>query len=44
MKSYGLTHVRIVDASMILLTTGIAIESTVYMVTEKVRLKPGWVI
>ncbi len=44
MKSYRLTHVRVVDVSMILLATGVAIESTVYMVAEKVRPKSEWVI
>jgi GMC oxidoreductase len=37
MKIYGLTNVRVVDASVIPLTTGVAIQSTVYAIAEKVR-------
>ena len=37
-KIYGLTNVRVVDASMIPLTTGVAIQSTVYAIAEKVGL------
>jgi choline dehydrogenase-like flavoprotein len=37
LKIYGLTNVRVVDASVIPLTTGVAIQSTVYAIAEKVR-------
>jgi len=37
-KIYGLTNVRVVDASVIPLTTGVAIQSTVYAIAEKVGL------
>ena len=36
LKIYGLANVRVVDASVIPLTTGVAIQSTVYAVAEKV--------
>jgi len=39
MKIYGLSNVRVVDASVIPLTTGVAIQSTVYAIAEKVRPK-----
>ena len=39
MKIYGLTNVRVVDASVIPLTTGVAIQSTVYAIAEKVSPK-----
>lgn len=42
MKIYGLTNVRVVDASVIPLTTGVAIQSTVYAIAEKVSLKLEW--
>lgn len=38
LKIYGLANVRVVDASVIPLTTGVAIQSTVYAIAEKVRL------
>jgi len=34
-KIYGLTNVRVVDTSVIPLTTGVAIQSTVYAIAEK---------
>jgi choline dehydrogenase-like flavoprotein len=37
LKIYGLANVRVVDASVIPLTTGVAIQSTVYAIAEKVR-------
>jgi GMC oxidoreductase len=37
LKIYGLTNVRVVDSSVIPLTTGVAIQSTVYAIAEKVR-------
>ena len=37
LKIYGLNNVRVVDASVIPLTTGVAIQSTVYAIAEKVR-------
>ena len=40
-KIYGLTNVRVVDASVIPLTTGVAIQSTVYAIAEKVGLYLG---
>jgi choline dehydrogenase-like flavoprotein len=43
MKIYGLTNVRVVDASVIPLTTGVAIQSTVYAIAEKVSSKLAWV-
>jgi hypothetical protein len=42
-KIYGLTNVRVVDASVIPLTTGVAIQSTVYAIAEKVGLYLVWV-
>jgi choline dehydrogenase-like flavoprotein len=36
LKIYGLANVRVVDASVIPLTTGVAIQSTVYAIAEKV--------
>ena len=42
MKIYGLTNVRVVDASVIPLTTGVAIQSTVYAIAEKVSPKLEW--
>ncbi len=36
LKIYGLDNVRVVDASVIPLTTGVAILSTVYAIAEKV--------
>lgn len=38
LKIYGLANVRVVDASVIPLTTGVAIQSTVYAIAEKVRV------
>ena len=38
LKIYGLANVRVVDASVIPLTTGVAIQSTVYAIAEKVGL------
>ncbi|KAI0260709.1 hypothetical protein BC834DRAFT_504041 [Gloeopeniophorella convolvens] len=35
MKIYGLANVRVADASVIPLTTGVAIQSTVYAIAEK---------
>jgi len=35
LKIYGLANVRVVDASVIPLTTGVAIQSTVYAIAEK---------
>jgi hypothetical protein len=43
MKIYGLTNVRVVDASVIPLTTGVAIQSTVYAIAEKVGPKLEWI-
>ncbi|KAI9443307.1 alcohol oxidase [Lactarius indigo] len=44
MKIYGLTNVRVVDASVIPLTTGVAIQSTVYAIAEKAAdiLRKEW--
>ena len=42
-KIYGLTNVRVVDASVIPLTTGVAIQSTVYAIAEKVGPHLDWV-
>ncbi|KAH9980184.1 alcohol oxidase [Lactifluus volemus] len=39
LKIYGLTNVRVVDASVIPLTTGVAIQSTVYAIAEKFGLE-----
>jgi hypothetical protein len=36
LKIYGLDNVRVVDASVIPLTTGVAIQSSVYAIAEKV--------
>jgi len=36
LKVYGLENVRVVDASVIPLTTGVAIQSSVYAIAEKV--------
>ena len=36
LKIYGLVNVRVVDASVIPLTTGVAIQTSVYAVAEKV--------
>jgi GMC oxidoreductase len=36
LKIYGLDNVRVVDASVIPLTSGVAILSTVYAIAEKV--------
>ena len=43
MKIYGLTNVRVVDASVIPLTTGVAIQSTVYAIAEKVSPTLAWI-
>ncbi|KAI0248588.1 hypothetical protein BJV78DRAFT_1234674 [Lactifluus subvellereus] len=44
MKIYGLVNVRVVDASVIPLTTGVAIQSTVYAIAEKAAdiLRKEW--
>lgn len=36
LKIYGLHNVRVVDASVIPLTTGVAIQTSVYAIAEKV--------
>jgi hypothetical protein len=36
LKIYGLDNVRVVDASVIPLTTGVAIQASVYAIAEKV--------
>ena len=36
LKIYGLNNVRVVDASVIPLTTGVAIQTSVYAIAEKV--------
>lgn len=36
LKIYGLVNVRVVDASVIPLTTGVAIQTSVYAIAEKV--------
>jgi len=36
LKIYGLDNVRVVDASVIPLTTGVAIQTSVYAIAEKV--------
>jgi hypothetical protein len=36
LKIYGLDNVRVVDASAIPLTTGVAIQASVYAIAEKV--------
>lgn len=38
LKIYGLDNVRVIDASVIPLTTGVAIQTSVYAVAEKVWL------
>ena len=38
LKIYGLDNVRVVDASVIPLTTGVAIQASVYAIAEKVWL------
>jgi hypothetical protein len=38
LKIYGLENVRVVDASVIPLTTGVAIQTSVYVIAEKVWL------
>ncbi|KAH9986609.1 hypothetical protein BJV77DRAFT_53486 [Russula vinacea] len=44
LKIYGLANVRVVDASVIPLTTGVAIQSTVYAIAEKAAdlLRKEW--
>ena len=37
LRVYGLANVRVVDASIIPLTVGVAIQPTVYAIAEKVR-------
>lgn len=37
LKVYGLSNVRVIDAGVIPLTVGTAIQQTVYMIAEKVR-------
>ena len=36
LKIYGLDNIRVVDASVIPLTTGVAIQTSVYAIAEKV--------
>jgi hypothetical protein len=38
LKIYGLENVRVADASVIPLTTGVAIQTSVYAIAEKVGL------
>lgn len=37
LRVYGLANVRVIDAGIIPLTVGTAIQQTVYMIAEKVR-------